>query len=557
MKNIPKIIAFALAAILALAPAAAFAKAAPGQERGRGAGELFPGSGAEDDPFLISTADELAQLAALVNGGDECEGFCFALTEDIVLNDTADFENWSENNRPENFWHPIGGGAYSFRGCFDGRGHTVSGMFACATNGTKLGLFGSAENAVIRDLSVIRSCVLGNSVAVGGIIGAAEGMFITGCEFEGTVTGTRSVGGICGSTGSCCITDCSAQANISAFQYAGGIVGLAGTTSFSGCGASGTIDANDRAGGMIGYALVGCSAADCRNGAAITCDEYAGGIVGIGQNTELSYCENLADIASERYTGGIFGFCCGASADSCANRGDISGDYYIGGIVGWCDDGADFGSSGLYNYVLRCMNTGAVSGNWGIGGLAGDAHDTDFTDSFNFGPVTSVEYAGGLIGYTADCGVLRCYNAGSVAAGTGCGALVGANSMNGTSFENCVYLNTSCAAGDPHGTARTEEQLLLAESYPGFDFGSVWELAGTGYPFARLRLGAILPPIPLCGDADGSGSVTVTDAVTVLRFAMSLAEPTPLQLFRSDTDGDGSVTVSDAITILRIAMGLR
>lgn len=551
-----KLLALAFAAILAIAPAAAFAKTAPGPKLARSADELFPGSGYEDDPYLISNADELAQLAALVNSGDECEGFCFALTEDIVLNDTADFENWSENYRPENFWHPIGGSVYSFRGCFDGRGHTVSGMFACATNGTKLGLFGSAENAVIRDLSVIRSCVLGNSDAVGGIIGAAEGVYIIGCEFEGTVCGTRSVGGICGDAGSCNITDCSAQVNISAFQYAGGIVGLAGVTALSGCEASGTIDANDRAGGMIGYALADCSAVNCLNGAAIDCDEYAGGIVGIGQNTELSYCENLADITAYRYTGGIFGFCCGSSADSSANRGDILGEYYIGGIIGWADDGADFGSSGLYNYVLRCMNTGGVYGNWGIGGLAGDAHDTYFTDSFNFGSVTSAEYAGGLIGYTADCGVLRCYNAGTVTAGTGCGALVGGNSTNSTSFENCVYLNTSCAAGDAHGMARTEEQLLLAESYPGFSFGSVWELCETGYPFARLRLGAILPPIPLCGDADGSGSVAVSDAVTVLRFAMDLVEPTPLERFRSDADGDGALTVMDALTALRTAMGL-
>lgn len=558
-EKLSKILVCALALALALAPLSASADRLRQNGNvwdGSIAGSFAGGSGTEADPFLISDGSELALLAETVNGGDECEGFYFALATDIVLNDTADFENWSENYRPENFWHPIGGSAYSFRGSFDGRGHTVAGMFACATNGTKLGLFGSAENTVIRDLSVIRSCVLGNSDAVGGIIGAAEGVYIIGCGFEGTVCGTRSVGGICGSAGCCYITDCSTQVNISAFQYAGGIVGIAGVTALSGCEASGTIDANDRAGGMIGYALVGCSAVNCLNGAAIDCGEYAGGIAGLGHNTEVSYCENLADITAERYTGGIFGLCCGSSADHCANRGDISGEYYIGGMIGWADDGADFGQTGAYDTVNCCSNSGRVCGEWGVGGIAGDAHFLMVTDSFNTGLITAEQYAGGLIGYAKDTSAARCYSVGIVRA-EHAGALFGRNTAENVTAENVYYLDRACAGGDAFGTGERDGLFCSDEGYEGFDFGGVWFIdPETYYPYAQIIGMPDGPALPeSSGDINGDGIATVSDAVAALRAAMGIMALSPEEILRGDTDLDGRITVADAVAALRAAMG--
>lgn len=57
-----------------------------------------------------------------------------------------------------------------------------------------------------------------------------------------------------------------------------------------------------------------------------------------------------------------------------------------------------------------------------------------------------------------------------------------------------------------------------------------------------------------CGDADGSGAVTVTDGVQTLRAAAGLSSPcTPA---RCDLDGGGSVSVSDGVNVLRAAAGL-
>lgn len=58
------------------------------------------------------------------------------------------------------------------------------------------------------------------------------------------------------------------------------------------------------------------------------------------------------------------------------------------------------------------------------------------------------------------------------------------------------------------------------------------------------------------GDPDNSGSISVADARSALRYSVALDTPTPMQSLASDIDFDNKVTVSDARFILRIAVGL-
>jgi hypothetical protein len=58
----------------------------------------------------------------------------------------------------------------------------------------------------------------------------------------------------------------------------------------------------------------------------------------------------------------------------------------------------------------------------------------------------------------------------------------------------------------------------------------------------------------VCGDADGSGSVNVTDGVQTLRAAAGL--PSPCTLARCDVNGNGEVSVTDGVQVLRGAAGL-
>ena len=57
-----------------------------------------------------------------------------------------------------------------------------------------------------------------------------------------------------------------------------------------------------------------------------------------------------------------------------------------------------------------------------------------------------------------------------------------------------------------------------------------------------------------CGDADGNGSVSVTDGVQTLRAAASL--PSSRTPARCDVNDDGAVSVTDGVNVLREAAGL-
>lgn len=56
------------------------------------------------------------------------------------------------------------------------------------------------------------------------------------------------------------------------------------------------------------------------------------------------------------------------------------------------------------------------------------------------------------------------------------------------------------------------------------------------------------------GDVNGDGSVTVEDAISLLRLIMTLQSDADLSA--ADMDGNGTVDISDAILVLRTALGL-
>jgi len=70
--------------------------------------------------------------------------------------------------------------------------------------------------------------------------------------------------------------------------------------------------------------------------------------------------------------------------------------------------------------------------------------------------------------------------------------------------------------------------------------------AGEVQPISLIEAGSI----QLSGDVDGSGEMTVRDAIVILEIARGYVQATPEQL-RADPNGDGTLTVDDAIRILR------
>lgn len=136
----------------------------------------------EKGEYEISTAAQLAWLAAQVNGGNSFSGKTIKLTADIRLNS----EDVPDSGNP---WTPIGNDSKQFKGTFDGQGHTVSGLYINATASYQ-GLFGNAAyNAAIKNLIVTGSVsAKGKKSNVAGIVGCNNSGTAQNCGFYGTVT---------------------------------------------------------------------------------------------------------------------------------------------------------------------------------------------------------------------------------------------------------------------------------------------------------------------------------------------------------------------------------
>ena len=145
------------------------------------------GSGTEEDPYIIMTAEQLAYFAQSVNSGDRYYDTYIRMDSDIQLNDTTDWEHWGQTDEngsiisPVNVWTPIGDNQW-FNCIFDGNGHIVSGVYINNEKNNQ-GLFGEC-NGTIKNVGVLDSYIHGSG-NVGGIIagnGTVEnGYYLTDC----------------------------------------------------------------------------------------------------------------------------------------------------------------------------------------------------------------------------------------------------------------------------------------------------------------------------------------------------------------------------------------
>ena len=156
--------------------------------------------------FTITTATQLAGLARLVNGGNTMSGRTITLGSNIVLNNTANWQNWA-TSAPDtaNSWTPIGDNSTTssqFAGTFDGNGYVVSGIYINRTGTTTInsyqGLFGYiSSGGTIKNIGITESYVRGYDY-VGGLVGYFYSNTITNSYTTGNVSGRNYIGGMVG-----------------------------------------------------------------------------------------------------------------------------------------------------------------------------------------------------------------------------------------------------------------------------------------------------------------------------------------------------------------------
>ena len=170
------------------------------------------GNDTKDEVYEIGNAGQLYWFAALVNGtlGGETKNASAnaKLTADITVNTSVLKYDGTPNNNGSGFetWIPIGNDLNPYAGTFDGKGHTISGLyFNYGTTYSYIGLFGY-NNGTIKNVGVVDSYFCGKQ-RVGGVCGHNNGGKITGCYNTGTISGNQYVGGVCGINGGT-ITNC-------------------------------------------------------------------------------------------------------------------------------------------------------------------------------------------------------------------------------------------------------------------------------------------------------------------------------------------------------------
>ncbi|MBQ4092399.1 MAG: S-layer homology domain-containing protein [Firmicutes bacterium] len=193
---------------------------------------------ATGDTYVINTAYDLANFAAIVNGATDntnnFKGKTVLLGADIDLSE----HQW---DTPIGKYDETAGKAYPFLGTFDGQGHTIKGLTSAINFKKYDGLFGSIDDSSGVDITIknvtLEDAYVWGHMAIGGIIGNGNTakLHVENCTVIGTIascfnSGTEYassntwIGGIAGLYyGS--MDNCTFYGSVGGKQLVGGIIG--------------------------------------------------------------------------------------------------------------------------------------------------------------------------------------------------------------------------------------------------------------------------------------------------------------------------------------------
>ena len=205
------------------------------------------GNGTAENPYLIYTAEHMNAIG--VNSDDFDKHFKLMTDIDLSSYTGTDF-------------NIIGDWDNTFRGVFDGNGHTISNFTYTSTGRDDIGLFGcigSWEKGEIKDLGLIGPNVdAGTGDNVGSLAGELLDGTIINCYAEGGgVSGNVFVGGLVGDNwmdGS--IINCYSIGSVSGNSEVGGLVGDNWGT-ITNCYSTGRVVGNFWIGGLVGDNILG------------------------------------------------------------------------------------------------------------------------------------------------------------------------------------------------------------------------------------------------------------------------------------------------------------
>ena len=333
------------------------------------------GNGTAENPYQISSADELYWFAGLVNGdASVCTGdvtqktdACAVLTNNITVNSNllSSLNIWEGevlNSWMFTSWTPIGKDGNEYIGTFDGDGKTVSGLFLNNSNADYVGLFGLIGiGGTVKNVGVVDSYFKAN-YRVGGLCGENYCGTISNCYNTGTVSCKVStglevyIGGVCGINFCGTITNCHNTGAVSGeyqgnddtkMVFAGGVCGENMDGTIVNCYNTGTVKGKTTispgiyVGGVCAYSDGSIGISNCYNTGNVTGESAReAGYVKVGgvcasNGASISNCystgtvEGIAPEYGTVFSGGL----CGETGGNISNC-YYNSDMFTGGAFG-------------------------------------------------------------------------------------------------------------------------------------------------------------------------------------------------------------------------------
>jgi hypothetical protein len=253
------------------------------------------GSGTENDPYLIRTAEQFIAIGATQSDWSKH----FQLRADIDLSEYADTAYNIIGTGPSN---------ESFKGVFDGNDHKIFNFSLRSARQQYTGLFGYVSGQV-NNLGLINPDIFSQGSHVGALVGYLGFGTITSCYAkDANISGDDNIGGLIGTCNGIVYKSYS-TGSVAGDSFVGGLIGLVddGTvnTSYSRANVSG----HREVGGLAGKTL--------------------------DEESVINNCYASGSVIGNTYVGGLAGQVERGRTFNCYSTGSVSGDQYVGGFTGY------------------------------------------------------------------------------------------------------------------------------------------------------------------------------------------------------------------------------
>ena len=271
------------------------------------------GDGKVGNPYIITTAEELAWFRDQVNGGNK--KICAKIADNVEVIDLKNFCHAADASKKidEQSWVPIGNSNKPYQGTFDGNGKTITNLYINASQ-VNMGLFGYTYGGTIKNLTFEYANVTNTNNYAGVLVGKA---------FVGSTLQNIKISNTC---------------QIKGGKYTGGIAGYLDGNAYN-CVNCATVQGIQYIGGLCGYY--------CRTGNSMTA------------------CANYGNVtASSLGGGGLVGYFNSGTIQDCANYGDVKGTERVAGMAGSVNNGKiqNVFSYGNISVTNKTQNVGMAFG---------------------------------------------------------------------------------------------------------------------------------------------------------------------------------------------------